>query len=139
MLNAAQSFFRFWQFGAAYLMPCTKDAPLHFTESDNNQPNRKRSREAAHRLHDTVNRGTMQSIRADGRHFTNQASIDFSHLISRQLCPKISANPVRLESVHSLICKTVLAKTSGVKSILMTGGSKYLPLFLTDRMDLCEI
>ena len=120
-------------------MPCTQDAPLHFTESDNNQPNRKRSREAAHRLHDTVNRGTMQSIRADGRYFTNQASIDFSHLISRQLCPKISANPVRLESVHSLICKTVLAKTSGVKSILITGGSKYLPLFLTDRMDLCEI
>ena len=58
-------------------MPCTQDAPLHFTESDNNQPNRKRSREAAHRLHDTVNRGTMQSIRTDGRYFTNQASIDF--------------------------------------------------------------
>ena len=120
-------------------MPCTQDTPLHFTESDNNQPNRKRSREAAHRLHDTVNRGTMQSIRADGRYFTNQASIDFSHLISRQLCPKISANPVRLESVHSLICKNVLAKTVGVKSILMIGCSKYLPLFLTDRMDLCEI
>ena len=129
VLNAAQGFFRFWRFGAAYLMPCTQDAPLHFTESDNNQPHRKRSREAAHRLHDTVNRGTMQSIRADGRYFTNQASIDFSHLISRQLCPKISANPVRLESVHSLICKTVLAKTSGVKSILMTGGRKCLPHF----------
>jgi len=126
VLNAAQIFFRFWRFGAAYLM---QDAPLHFTESDNNQPNRKRSREAAHRLHDTVNRGTMQSIRADGRYFTNQASIDFSHLISRQLCPKISANPVRLESVHSLICKIVLAKTSGVKSILMTGGRKCLPHF----------
>ena len=139
MLNAAQSFFRFWRFGAAYLMPCTQDAPLHFTESDNNQPNRKRSREAAHRLHDTVNRGTMQSIRADGRYFTNQASIDFSHLISRQLCPKISANPVRLESVHSLICKTILAKPSGVKSILMTGGRKCLPPFLTDRMDLYAI
>ena len=110
-------------------MPCTQDTPLHFTESDNNQPNRKRSREASHRLHDTVNRGTMQSIRAGGRYFTNQASIDFSHLISRQLCPKISANPVRLESVHSLICKTVLAKTSWVKSILMTGGRKRLPHF----------
>ena len=121
--------FHFWRFWAAYLMLCTQDAPLHFTESDNNQPNRKRSREAAHRLHDTVNRGTMQSIRADGRYFTNQASIDFSHLISRQLCPKISANPVRLESVHSLICKIVLAKTSGVKSILMTGGRKCLPHF----------
>ena len=120
-------------------MPCTQDTPLHFTESDNNQPNRKRSREAAHRLHDTANRVTVQSIRTDGRYFTNQASIDFSHLISRQLCPKISANPVRLESVHSLICKNVLAKTVGVKSILMIGCSKYLPLFLTDRMDLCEI
>ena len=110
-------------------MLCTQDAPLHFTESDDDQPNRKRSHEAAHRLHDTVNRGTVQSIRADGRYFTNQASIDFSHLISRQLCPKISANPVRLESVHSLICKIVLAKTSGVKSILMTGGRKCLPHF----------
>lgn len=63
-------------------MPCTQDTPLHFTESDNNQPNRKRSREAAHRLHDTANRGTVQSIRTDGRYFTNPASIDFSHPIS---------------------------------------------------------
>jgi len=55
---------------------------LYAGRTFDNQPNRKRSREAAHRLHDTVNRGTMQSIRADGRHFTNQASIDFSHLIS---------------------------------------------------------
>lgn len=58
-------------------MPCTQDTPLHFTESDNNQPNRKRSREAAHRLHDTANRVTVQSIRTDGRYFTNPASIDF--------------------------------------------------------------
>ena len=76
---------------------------MRFTESDDNQLNRKRSRETTHRLYCAVNRGTVQSIRADGRYFTNQASIDFSHLISRQLCPKISANPVRLESVHSFI------------------------------------
>ena len=84
-------------------MPCTQDTPLRFTESDDNQPNRKRSREAAHRLHDTVNRGTMQSIRADGRYFTNQASIDFSHLISSHFCPKYSANPVCSQSVYSFI------------------------------------
>ena len=118
---------------------CTQDAPLHFTESDDNQPSRKKSRKTAHRLHDTVNRGTMQSIRAEGRYFTNPASIDFFRLISRHFCPKISANPVRLESVHSLICKTVLAKTSRVKSILMTGGRECLPPFLTDRMDLYAI
>ena len=59
-------------------MPCTQDAPLYFVESDDNQPNRKRSREAAYRLHDTVNRGMVQSIRADGRYFTNPARIDFS-------------------------------------------------------------
>jgi len=35
--------------------------------------------------------------------------------------------------------KTVLAKTAGIKSILMVGDRKYLPLFLTDRMDLCAI
>ena len=54
---------------------------MRFTESDDNQLNRKRSREAAYRLHDTVNRGTVQSIRADGRYFTNPASIDFPRLI----------------------------------------------------------
>ena len=96
-------------------MPCTQDAPLHFTESDNNQPNRKRSREAAHRLHDTVNRGTMQSIRADGRYFTNQASIDFSHLISSPFCPKPPANPIHLEDVHSFIRETVLTMVAGIK------------------------
>ena len=37
-------------------MPCTQDAPLHFTESDDNQLNRKRPREAAYWLHDAVNR-----------------------------------------------------------------------------------
>ena len=63
-------------------MPCTQDAPLHFTKSDDNQPNRKGSQGAAHRLHDTVNRGTVQSIRADGSYFMNQASIDFPCLIS---------------------------------------------------------
>ena len=36
-----------------------QDRSLHFTESDDNHPNRKRSREIVHRLHDTVNRGTM--------------------------------------------------------------------------------
>ena len=63
-------------------MPCTQDTPLLFTESDDNQLNHKRAREAAHRLHDTVNRGTVQSIRADGSYFMNQASIDFPCLIS---------------------------------------------------------
>ena len=95
-------------------MPCTQDTPLRFTESDDNQLNRKRPREAAYWLHDTVNRGTVQSIRANEKHITNPSSIDFSHLISRQLCPKISANPVRLKSVHSLICKTVLQRHLGL-------------------------
>ena len=63
-------------------MPCTQDAPLRFTESDDNQLNRKRSRETAYQRHDTANRGTVQSIRADGRYFTNPTGIDFSHLIS---------------------------------------------------------
>ena len=63
----------------------------------------------------------------------------FFRPISRQLCPRISGNPVRLESVHNFICKTVLAKTAGVKSILMTGGRKCLPPFLTDGMNLCSI
>ena len=62
-------------------MPCTQDAPLHFTESDDNLLNRKRSRETTHRLHDTVNRGTVQSIRANEKHITNPATIDFSRLI----------------------------------------------------------
>lgn len=96
-------------------MLCTQDAPLHFTESDDDQPNRKRSHEAAHRLHDTVNRGTMQSIRADGRYFTNQASIDFSHLISSPFSQKNSANPIRLEDVHSFIRETVLTMANGIK------------------------
>ena len=55
---------------------------MRFTESDDNQLNRKRSRETTHRLRDTVNRGTVQSIRADGSYFMNQASIDFPCLIS---------------------------------------------------------
>ena len=76
-------------------MPCTQDTPLHFTKSDDNQQNRKMSREAAYRLHDTVNRGTVQSIRADGRYFTNPVSIDFSHLISSPFFLKILANPHR--------------------------------------------
>ena len=76
---------------------------MHFTESDDNQPNRKRSRKAAHRLHDTVNRGTVQSIRADSRYFTNQASIDFHCLISSLFCLKILANSACLQSVYSFI------------------------------------
>lgn len=139
VLNAAQGFFHFWRFCAAYSMPCTQGTPLHFMESDDNQPSRKGSHETAHWLHCAVNHGMMQSIRANGRNFTNQASIVFSRPISRQLCPRSSGNPVRLESVHSFICKTVLAKTAGVKSILMTGGRKCLPPFLTDRIDLCAI
>ena len=59
-----------------------------FTESADNQLNRKRSRGAAHRLHDAVNRGMVQSIHADGRYFTNPASIDFSHRISSPFARK---------------------------------------------------
>ena len=59
VLSAAQGFFRFWRFWSAYLIPCTQDAPLYFAESDDNQPNHKRSREAAHWLHCAVNRGTV--------------------------------------------------------------------------------
>ena len=84
-------------------MLCTQDAPLHFTESDDNQPNHKRSREAAHRLHDTVNRGMVQSIRASGRYFTNPVSIDFSYLLSIPFCLKILANPACSQSVYSFI------------------------------------
>ena len=43
-------------------MPCTQDTPLRFTESDDNQLNRKRPREAAYWLHDAVNRGMVQSM-----------------------------------------------------------------------------
>ena len=42
------------------------------------QPNRKGSHETAHWLHCAVNHGTVQSIRADDRYFTNPASVDFS-------------------------------------------------------------
>ena len=84
-------------------MPCTQDAPLHFTESDDNQTNRKRSREAAHRLHDTVNRVTVQPMRTDGRYFTNPASIAFSCLILSPFCLKILANSACLQSVYSSI------------------------------------
>jgi hypothetical protein len=69
-------------------MPCTQDTPLRFTESDDNQLNRKRPREAAYWLHDTVNRGTVQSIRANEKHITNPSSIDFSHRISSPFARK---------------------------------------------------
>ena len=69
-------------------MPCTQDAPLRFTESDDNQLNRKRPREAVYWLHDAVNRGMVQSIHADGKYFTNPASIDFSHRISSPFARK---------------------------------------------------
>ena len=84
-------------------MPGTQDAPLHFTESDDNQLNRKRPREAAYWLHDAVNRGMVQSIRADGRYFTNPASIDFSRLILSPFSPKTTANSARSQSVYSFI------------------------------------
>ena len=84
-------------------MPGTQDAPLHFTESDDNQLNRKRPREAAYWLHDAVNRGMVQSIHADGRYFTNPASIDFSRLILSPFSPKITANSARSQSVYSFI------------------------------------
>ena len=85
-------------------MPSTQTAPLHFTESDDNQPNRKRSHEAAHRLHDTANRGTVQSIRADGRYFTNPAGIDFSCLILSPFAKKLCES----ESVCGYIKNQVL-------------------------------
>lgn len=84
-------------------MPCTQDAPLRFTESDDNQLNRKRSRETTHRLYCAVNRGTVQSIRADGRYFMNPASIDFPCLISSLFFLKILANPARSQSIYSSI------------------------------------
>ena len=84
-------------------MPCTQDAPLHFTESDDNQLNRKRSRETTHRLYCAVNRGTVQSIRANEKHITNPSTIDFSRLILSPFSPKITANSARSQSVHSFI------------------------------------
>ena len=76
---------------------------MYFVESDDNQPNRKRSRETAYQRHDTANRGTMQSIRADGRYFMNPASIDFPCLISSLFFLKILANPARSQSIYSSI------------------------------------
>ena len=84
-------------------MPCTQDAPLYFVESDDNQPNRKRSRETAYQRHDTANRGTVQSIRADGRYFTNPASMAFPYLISSWFCPKVPVKPARLQSGYNFI------------------------------------
>ena len=84
-------------------MPCTQDTPLRFTESDDNQLNRKRPREAAYWLHDAVNRGMVQSIHADGRYFTNPASIGFSRLILSPFSPKILANSAHSQSVYSFI------------------------------------
>ena len=84
-------------------MPCTQDAPLHFTESDDNQLNRKRSRETTHRLYCAVNRGTVQSIRANEKHITNPSTIDFSRLILSPFSTKITANSARSQSVYSFI------------------------------------
>jgi hypothetical protein len=83
-------------------MLCTQDAHLHFTESDDNQLNRKRSRETAYRLHETANRVTVQPMRADGRYFTNPESIDFSCLFS-SLFPEGPVNQARSQSVYSFI------------------------------------
>ena len=88
-------------------MPCTQDTPLHFTESDDNQLNRKRSRETTHRLRDTVNRGTVQSIRKNGRYFTNHTSIVFSHLLSSSFARK----SLRIRSV-SKVFTSPFEKTS---------------------------
>ena len=84
-------------------MPCTQDTPLRFTESDDNQLNRKRSRETTHRLYCAVNRGTVQSIRANEKHITNPSTIDFSRLILSPFSPKITANSARSQSVYSFI------------------------------------
>lgn len=51
-----------------------------------------RSPEAVYQLHDTANRGTVQSIRADGRYFTDQVSIDFSHRISSPYSSEANIN-----------------------------------------------
>ena len=115
VLSAAQGFFRFWRFWATHSMPCTQDAPLYFVESDDNQPNRKRSRETAYQRHGTANRGTVQSIRADGRYFTNPSSIDFSRLILSPFSPKITANSACSQSVYSFIWKTVLTIFIGLR------------------------
>ena len=64
---------------------------------------RKRSREAAYRMCCAVNRGTVQSIRADGRYFTNPSTIDFFRLILSPFSPKITANSARSQSVYSFI------------------------------------
>ena len=45
---------------------------------------------AAHWLHDTVNRRTLQSIHASGKYFMNPASIDFSYLISSLFVQKFT-------------------------------------------------
>ena len=84
-------------------MDCMQDAPLRFTESDDNQTNRKRSRETAQRLHDTVSRGAVQSVHAEGRYFTNPASIDFfppdfKAFLPENLCK--SASFVKLLQFH---------------------------------------
>lgn len=84
-------------------MPCTQDTPLRFTESDDKQLNRKRPREAAYWLHDAVNRGTVQSIHADGIFFMDFTTIDFSRLILSSFSPKITANSARSQSVYSFI------------------------------------
>ena len=76
---------------------------MRFTESDDNQLNRKRPREAAYWLHDAVNRGMVQSIHADGRYFTNPPTIDFSRLILSPFSPKITANSARSQSIYSFI------------------------------------
>ena len=76
---------------------------MHFTESDDNQLNRKRSRETTHRLYCAVNRGTVQSIRANEKHITNPSTIDFSRLILSPFSPKITANSARSQSVYSFI------------------------------------
>lgn len=110
-------------------MPCTQAAPLHFTESDNNQPNRKRSHEAAHQLHDTANHETVQSIRANSRYFTNPATLEFFFPNSSLFRPKIHAKPSR---------QWQLGLNSN-PSISIVGGGEYLPPFLADRMDLYAI
>ena len=76
-MNAAQGFFPFLAVLIGASDPCTQGAPLRFTESDDNHLKRKRSHEATHYPHDTVNRGTVQSIRANGKYFINLTSVDF--------------------------------------------------------------
>ena len=101
-------------------MPCTQDAPLHFTESDDNQLNRKRSRETTHRLYCAVNRGTVQSIRANEKHITNPSTIDFFPLDSK---PFFSENHCKFSSFAKYLQFHLKNRLDNIHRIWTTGSS----------------